>query len=100
MLKLIRSAALVSAILVPSIAAASERTVTLAVENMTCATCPPIVRKSLARIPGVSKVDVSAESNTATVVFDDERTTVAALIEATTKAGYPSRLQQQRPHHE
>ena len=91
MLKLIRSAAFLAAILTPDIATASERTVTLAVENMTCATCPPIVRKSLARVPGVGHVAVSAESNTATVRFDDQRTTVAALIEATTKAGYPSR---------
>jgi mercuric ion binding protein len=91
MVKLIRNAALISAILVPGVAAATERTVTLAVENMTCATCPPIVRKSLARVPGVGKVDVSAETNTATVRFDDEKTTVAALIDATTRAGYPSR---------
>lgn len=91
MLKLIRSAALLSTILFPGVADATERTVTLAVENMTCATCPPIVRKSLARVPGVGKAEVSAEKNTATVQFDDEKTTVAALIEATTKAGYPSR---------
>lgn len=91
MLKLIRNAALLSAILVPGVAPATERTVTLAVENMTCATCPPIVRKSLARVPGVGQVDVSAKNNTATVRFDDEKTTVVALIDATTKAGYPSR---------
>jgi mercuric ion binding protein len=91
MLKLIRNAAWLSAILVPGVAAATEQTVTIAVENMTCATCPPIVRKSLARVPGVGHVDVSAESHTATVRFDDEKTTVAALIEAITKAGYPSR---------
>jgi periplasmic mercuric ion binding protein len=70
----------------------AERTVTLAVDNMTCALCPPIVRKSLARVPGVEKADVSAEKSTATVVFDDQMTNVAALVAATTNAGYPSRV--------
>jgi periplasmic mercuric ion binding protein len=72
-------------------ASATERTVTLAVENMTCELCPPIVKKSLARMPGVANADVSGEKHTATVVFDDQKTTVAALISATTNAGYPSR---------
>ena len=72
-------------------AAAAQRTVTLAVDNMTCELCPPIVKKSLARVPGVARADVSAERHTATVVFDDQQTTVAALTAATTQAGYPSR---------
>ena len=72
-------------------ASAAERTVTLAVDNMTCELCPPIVKKSLARVPGVAKTDVSAEQHTATIVFDDQKTTLAALVAATTNAGYPSR---------
>jgi hypothetical protein len=32
-----------------------------------------------------------SEKHTATVVFDDQKTTVAVLISATTNAGYPSR---------
>jgi periplasmic mercuric ion binding protein len=72
-------------------ASATERTVTLAVDNMTCELCPPIVKKSLVRVPGVSNAEVSAEKHTATVVFDDQKTTVAALISATANAGYPSR---------
>jgi periplasmic mercuric ion binding protein len=71
--------------------AAAERTVTLAVENMTCELCPPIVKKSLARVPGVATAEVSAETHRAVVTFDDDKTTVAALVDATTNAGYPSR---------
>jgi periplasmic mercuric ion binding protein len=70
----------------------AERTVTLAVENMTCALCPPIVKQSLAHVPGVMRADVSAAKGTATVVFDDQKTGVAALIAATTDAGYPSHV--------
>jgi periplasmic mercuric ion binding protein len=72
--------------------AANESTATLAVDNMTCETCPPIVRKSLARIPGVAKADISAKTGTATVVFDDTVASVDVLVAARTNAGYPSRL--------
>jgi mercuric ion binding protein len=71
-------------------ALAAERQVTLAVSNMSCATCGPIVRQSLARVPGVKHVEVSAEKGTAVVVFDDAETNVSKLVAATTDAGYPS----------
>ena len=69
---------------------AGERTVTLAVENMYCADCPFIVRKSLEAVPGVLRAIVSYEEKTATVTYDDAKADVARLTEATTKAGYPS----------
>ena len=86
-------APLLGAAIIASVASAfaTERTVTLAVEHMTCELCPPIVKKSLARVPGVTKAEVSAKRQTATVVFDDQKTTVEALVAATTNAGYPSR---------
>ncbi len=87
LLPILAAAALASA--VP--ASAAERTITLAVDNMTCELCPPIVKKSLARVPGVAKTEVSSETHQAVVTFDDDKTTVAALVDATTKAGYPSR---------
>ena len=87
-----RTAVVVSAMLLPTgMAWAGERTVTLAVENMTCATCPITVKKSLVQVSGVSKADVSLEKEAATVTFDDAKATVADLIQATTNAGYPSR---------
>lgn len=75
-------------------ASAAERTVTLAVDNMTCELCPPIVKKSLVRVPGVTKAEVSAETHRAVVTFDDNRASVATLVNATTNAGYPSRVVQ------
>ena len=72
-------------------AGAAERSVTLAVENMTCASCDTIVRRSLARVPGVRSVAVAPAAGTATVVFDDAVTTATALAETATKAGFPAR---------
>jgi periplasmic mercuric ion binding protein len=51
---------------------AGEHTVTFAVDNMYCASCPYIVKSSMAAVPGVAKVAVSFQAKTATVIFDDE----------------------------
>lgn len=71
---------------------AATQTVTLAVPGMTCTACPITVKKALSRVDGVSKVAVSFENRAAVVTFDDTKTNVQALIEATTNAGYPSRV--------
>lgn len=69
---------------------AAPRTVTLAVSNMTCATCPITVRKALSKVEGVTQARVDFAKKEAVVTFDDARTNVAALVKATTDAGYPS----------
>lgn len=92
MKRLLSSAVLAAVLLAGGAVHAGEQTVTLAVENMTCAACPYIVKRSLAAVPGVSKAEVSFETKAATVTFDDRKTNAAALMEATAKAGYPSRL--------
>ena len=72
--------------------AAPPHTVTLAVENMTCGTCPIVVRKALERVPGVSATAIDFEKKTATVTFDPDKATSARLTQATTEAGFPSKL--------
>ena len=61
---------------------AALRSVTLAVDGMTCVSCPYIVKQTLARVPGVGKVTVSFKKKTAGV----------ALTIATTNVGFPSRV--------
>ena len=72
-------------------AMAEQRTVTLAVENMYCEACPYMVKKTIEKVSGVSKVTVSFKEKTAVVVFDDAQTKVDDLTSATTSAGYPSK---------
>jgi len=88
--KLLASVTLAVSILASSATFAAEKTITLAVNNMYCADCPFIVRKSLEAVPGVSKAVVSYKEKTAVVTYDDTRTDVTALTRATTEAGYPS----------
>jgi mercuric ion binding protein len=73
-------------------AAAAERIVTLTVDGMTCASCPYIVRSVLQEVPGVARAEVSYAEKTAVVTFDDAKTTVAALTQATAGVGFPSRV--------
>jgi mercuric ion binding protein len=77
-------------ILVSSPALAAERTITLAVQNMSCAGCPFIVKKSLEAVSGVARATVSFKDKTAIVTYDDGMVDVRSLTEATTNAGYPS----------
>jgi mercuric ion binding protein len=72
--------------------AAPPQTATLAVENMTCGTCPIVVKKALERVPGVSATSVDFDKKSATVTFDPDKATLAKLTHATTDAGFPSKV--------
>ncbi|MDZ4798779.1 MAG: mercury resistance system periplasmic binding protein MerP [Bryobacteraceae bacterium] len=71
-------------------ALAAPRTITLSVPGMTCPVCPITVQKSLKKVNGVTRVEVSFDERTAVVVYDDARTSIEALTQATANAGYPS----------
>ena len=71
---------------------ASDQTVLLAVPGLSCAVCPITVKKALLKVKGVKTVQVDLDSRKARVNFDDARTNIAALIHATTVAGYPSNV--------
>ncbi|WP_137935284.1 cation transporter [Mesorhizobium comanense] len=87
--------ALIGSVIVAPAAWAGERTVTFAVDNMTCASCPYIVKSSMAAVPGVAKVAVSFEAKTATVTFDDTKTNPGVIAAASMNAGYPVHPTQQ-----
>lgn len=92
MTRILASVSIVALVLASAVASAAEQTITLAVDNMYCDACPYIVKQSLAKVPGVETVVVSYEQKSATVTYDDQKTTVDALTSATTQAGYPSRV--------
>ncbi|HVC11987.1 MAG TPA: mercury resistance system periplasmic binding protein MerP [Burkholderiales bacterium] len=86
-----RFAALLAGATFAAAAWAGPRTVTLSVPGMTCPACPITVKTALSRVPGVDKVEIDYPKKTATVVYDDAKTGVAALQSATKDAGYPSK---------
>lgn len=80
----------VAALLMSGAFGASPQTVTLDVKNMYCDMCPITVKKSLERVAGVTEAKVDFSQKTAVVKFDPDKATSAALVKATTDAGYPS----------
>lgn len=83
-------AVLLGSLALSGTAFAESRTVTLEVPGMTCSACPITVKKALKDVNGVEKVAVTYEPKEAVVTFDDRRTSIEKLQEATRNAGYPS----------
>jgi periplasmic mercuric ion binding protein len=71
-------------------AGAARKSVVLSVPSMNCAACPITVRKALEKVAGVQSVKATLEPPEAMVTFDDAKTSVDRLMEATKGAGYPS----------
>ncbi len=63
---------------------------TLDVENMSCASCPYIVRRSLENVDGVASAKVSFQEKTAIVTYDPAKCTTKDLVTATAENGFPS----------
>lgn len=82
------------ATLIATPAWAAIQTVTLAVPGMTCAACPFTVKKALTKVDGVTKAEVSYANREAIVTFDDAKTSVEALTQATENAGYPASIKE------
>jgi periplasmic mercuric ion binding protein len=68
------------------------QTITLKLQNMTCALCPITIKKALQEVKGVQQVIVDFDTKTAAITFDSNITDSDALIKATTNAGYPSAI--------
>jgi len=71
-------------------AAAAERSVTLEVEGMTCASCPYMVREALLDVEGVISAEASYERERARVAYDDAVADVDDLTRAAGAIGFPS----------
>lgn len=77
---------------------AAPATVALSVPTMDCPVCPITVKKALTSVPGVANASVDFDRRLVTVHYDDSRTNVGALMQATANAGYPStRAKAERP---
>ena len=81
---------IVSVLLSGSAFAGTSETLTLNVQNMTCAGCPITVKKALEHVPGVSEVSIDFVHKTATVHLDTDKANVSMLTKATADAGFPS----------
>jgi copper chaperone CopZ len=70
------------------VAGVSNKTATLAIEGMTCTGCENTVQEAVTKIAGVSEVKASHLDSTAVVSFDSTQTSLTAIGDAITEAGY------------
>jgi copper chaperone CopZ len=68
--------------------AVANKTITLAVEGMTCTGCEGTVQETVSKIAGVTSVKASHLDSTAVVSFDSTLTSIAAIGDAVSEAGY------------
>ena len=66
----------------------ANKTVTLAVEGMTCTGCENTISEAVTKVAGVSTVKASHLDSTAVVSFDSTQTSISAIGDAITQAGY------------
>lgn len=64
------------------------KSVTLKIFGMTCKHCVRHVTTALEEVDGVTEVTVSLETNSATLVYDEDKVSMEDLAEAVQEAGY------------
>lgn len=80
--------------LVPSLWGA-EKQIVIDVATMVCGPDPHNIKSTLAALTGVSDVKISLADKTATVKFDDHKSTVDQMLSAMAGAGYASLVKPQ-----
>jgi len=75
-------------LLVAAVAMAKEVTTEIKVSGMTCQACAVSVQKSLEKVEGVKRADVSSDKGLATVVYDDANANEQQLRDAIDKTGF------------
>lgn len=65
-----------------------NKTVTLAVEGMTCEGCENTVMESVQKLPGVASAKASFADKTVVIAFDSTQTKVNEISTAITGVGY------------
>lgn len=77
-----------------AVSSVEQSVATLDVPGMTCVTCPFTIKKAISTLDGVSNVEASFDTMTATVTYDKNKVSVEDFIKATTDVGYASTLRQ------
>lgn len=72
----------------PATAAVANKTMTLAVEGMTCTGCENTLQETVTKLAGIATVKASHIDSTAVVSFDSTQVSIAAIGDAITEAGY------------
>jgi periplasmic mercuric ion binding protein len=87
MKRILTALALIIAIALPA-SAKEPQTATIKLPTLQCGTCQKTIEGKLQDFEGLDSISVDVDEKVATVVFDAEVTSVAALEQAISKIGY------------
>jgi mercuric ion binding protein len=73
-----------------------KKFVTLSVSGMTCPGCASGVEEALQKVGAVQKIEVNYDKREAMVTYDDATTGIEALTKATERAGFASKVKNER----
>jgi periplasmic mercuric ion binding protein len=76
---------------------AAPQSIALNVATMVCGPDPHNIKQALQAVPGVIAVTISLDTKTAMVSFDNEKSSVDALLKAVASVGYAALAQQPTP---
>ncbi len=62
------------------------------IESMTCAVCSGVCEKAILKLEGIESASVNLLSETALVMYDEQKVSDGDIIAAVTAAGYPCRV--------
>lgn len=68
--------------------AVANKTVTVAIEGMTCTGCENTIQEAVTKVPGIIAIKASHLDSTAVVSYDSTKTSITAIGDAVTEAGY------------
>lgn len=66
---------------------------TLKVSGMTCGNCVKHVTKALSKVAGVTDPSVSLENGRVELTYDPSQSSLDAIADAVSKAGYPATVE-------
>ena len=73
---------------------ASEKTIEIDIEGMTCPLCTMTIKKNLKKQPGVQKAKVRLNTHTATVTYETDKIETGRLLEAIEAVGYKGKIKE------
>ncbi|MEY8437587.1 heavy metal translocating P-type ATPase [Atopobiaceae bacterium 24-176] len=69
-----------------------RRTVRLAIDGMTCASCSSIIERMVGRMDGVESMAVNLAANNGTLVFDPDAVTLDSVLKTIDELGFSAEL--------
>lgn len=72
-----------------------NKRIKLALSGMHCASCAGLIERSLKKVNGVKEANVNFAAEKASILFDENQSSIANLTQAVAKAGYKANYQAQ-----